>query len=352
MIDRDNYHAVQAYLQYCQEIRQNTQGTLNLRWAHLRHLIEWADEAPLMGASAIGPSFPEYLANVRNERTNGDGLSPRTQRDICRTVQAFFGWAKANQRGYRGISPMWVESIKPPRQMGQVAAKREVWTIEDVRKIAEYNPPTLTLRREQAAIVMLFLSGMRVGALVTLPAVAVDIDARSVDQFPSLGVHTKNLKAATTYLLNIPGLLAVVENWHSLVSESLSPNDPWYAHISSDGTEFVPGMPATDTRRSRVRKGMRQLCELVGVEYKRPHALRHGHAVWALSNAGSVADLKAVSQNLMHKSLFTTDEIYGVLTGNDTRERVVNLAKKERADDNLSALADQIAERVAQKLGL
>jgi integrase len=165
-------------------------------------------------------------------------------------------------------------------------------------------------------------------------------------------VHTKGHKPATTYLLNIPDLLAVVEAWHSLVSERLSPTDLWYAHISSDGTEFLPGMPPTDTRRSRVRKGMRQLCELAGVEYKRPHALRHGHAVWALSNAGSVADLKAVSQNLMHKSLFTTDEIYGMLTESDTRERVAGLAKKEGTDDGLSALVDQIAERVAEKLGL
>ena len=72
----------------------------------------------------------------------------------------------------------------------------------------------------------------------------------------------------------------------------------------------------------------------------------------ALSNAGAVADLKAVSQNLMHESLFTADEIYEILTENDIRERVVNLARKESADDGLSALADQIAERLAQKLGL
>ena len=55
----------------------------------------------------------------------------------------------------------------------------------------------------------------------------------------------------------------------------------------------------------------------------------------------------------MHKSLFTTDEVYGMLTNSDTRERVVNLAERERADrDSVSALADQIAERLAQKLGL
>ena len=96
------------------------------------------------------------------------------------------------------------------------------------------------------------------------------------------------------------------------------------------------------------------MSKLVGFEHKRPHALRRGHALWALTNANSVADLKAVSQNLMHKSLFTTDEIYGMLTESDTRERVINLAKGKGADDrdSVSALVDQIAERLAQKLGL
>ena len=97
---------------------------------------------------------------------------------------------------------------------------------------------------------------------------------------------------------------------------------------------------------------MRQLCELAGVPYKRLHALRHGHAVWALTHANSVADLKAVSQNLMHRSLFTTDEIYGILTETDTRNRVTHLAKRGSTDDSLSALVDQIAERVAEKLGI
>ena len=55
----------------------------------------------------------------------------------------------------------------------------------------------------------------------------------------------------------------------------------------------------------------------------------------------------------MHKSLFTTDEIYGMLTDSETRQRVVNLAERENADrDSVSALADQIAERLALKLGL
>ena len=44
-----------------------------------------------------------------------------------------------------------------------------------------------------------------------MPIKAVDIAERTVKQWPTLGVQTKNAKAATTYLLEIPDLLKVVE---------------------------------------------------------------------------------------------------------------------------------------------
>jgi hypothetical protein len=40
-----------------------------------------------------------------------------------------------------------------------------------------------------------------------------------------------------------------------------------------------------------------------------------------------------------------------MLADNDTRDRAVNLAKEKSADDDLSALADQLADRLTQRLG-
>ena len=100
---------------------------------------------------------------------------------------------------------------------------------------------------------------------------------------------------------------------------------------------------------------MRQLCDLVGVEYKRPHALRHGHALYALSKARTIAELKAVSQNLMHSSIAVTDGVYGVLTDSDLQARIADLTKEKSAgvdDPALGTLVDLVAERLAQKLGL
>jgi site-specific recombinase XerC len=63
------------------------------------------------------------------------------------------------------------------------------------------------------------------------------------------------------------------------------------------------------------------------VPYEPPHKLRHGHAVHALKRAQDVADLKAISQNLMRASLTTTDSIYRVSTENDVADRISLLGK-------------------------
>lgn len=45
----------------------------------------------------------------------------------------------------------------------------------------------------------------------------------------------------------------------------------------------------------------------IGLPYHSPHAFRHGHAVYALKLAENISQLKAISQNLMHANLSTTD---------------------------------------------
>ncbi len=78
------------------------------------------------------------------------------------------------------------------------------------------NAPVFTMRdrRIRASAVFWFLSGIRIGAFVSLPIKAVDIENMTVKQWPrELGVKTKFQKHATTFLLNIPELLQVVIDW-------------------------------------------------------------------------------------------------------------------------------------------
>ena len=77
--------------------------------------------------------------------------------------------------------------------------------------------------------------------------------------------------------------------------------------------------------------------------YHSPHKLRHRHAVQAIGNATTIADFKAVSQNLMHASPSITDRVYGVLQGDDIRARNSALGGSIRVQPLSSAAQDKAA---------
>ena len=350
MIHRPNYRDVKRYLRYLAEVKLNSQKTVRKRWGQLRHLLEWADDKALTRAAAIRPAFPQYLLTARNDGRD-EQLSPEAIKATCGTARRFFVWARMEHpRRYRGVGVVWIDTLTAPRVTGGEPSTREVFDLASVRRILELRPETLTERRDQAAIAFLFLSGMRVGAFVTAPINAIDLGERSVKQWPSLGVQTKNGKAATTYLLDIPDLLHTVGGWDSLVWASLPPTDLWYAALTTDGMDFLGGGKRTVTRRNFLARGIRRLCNAAGIPYLPPHSLRHGHAVYALKKAKTVADLKAVSQNLMHSSLVVTDGIYGVLTKKDVSQRIASLNDNGigEPDDRLTRLEGKVDALLAQ----
>ena len=68
------------------------------------------------------------------------------------------------------------------------------------------------------------------------------MDLLSLVNWPALSVLTKNRKFATTYLLDIPARLAVVEQWDHLARAQLPPEAMWYtpAIMRWDAVAFSP----------------------------------------------------------------------------------------------------------------
>jgi site-specific recombinase XerC len=241
MICRQNYLDVKSWLEYHRDVRQLSEKTLTKYRGSIRHLLEWADDVPFSQSHKIRPVYPVYLRNVpvvRNYKPMGCTLSKTTQDLACLVARNFFTWACRALNGYRVIDPIWIETLRPGRQVEEVK-ERELYTLDEVLTITEPAAGDgLKVRRDKAAVALLFLSGMRVGALVTLPVMALDLDKLAVKQWPEFGVATKNSKAATTYLLDIPDLLDVVRTWDGFVRSKLPPRAPWYARLKYD--------PATD----------------------------------------------------------------------------------------------------------
>jgi len=353
MIRRMNYRHVKAFLAYEMDIRQLTPKTVNRNWGHLRHLLEWADDAFLGEVTHRVPPFPAYLAadGRRNDGRSGK-LSNSMIAGTCRVVRAFYDWAKRTYPArYEDVDPEWLETIKPVRLQGSVK-ERELYTVEDVQTICALKPTCLCDERDIAGVAFMLLSGIRVGAFVTMPIKAVDIGARTVRQWPALGVQTKNAKAATTYLLEIPDLLEIVQAWDARVRKKLSPEALWYAKLTRDGEELLERTVGHVGRRELLARGLARLCARANIAYHSPHKLRHGHAVYAMSHATTIADFKAVSQNLMHASLGITDRVYGVLQGEDVQARIKSLSGDviagDPANQDRAAIVAQIQELAAK----
>ncbi len=250
------------------------------------------------------------------------------------TARLFFSWLSDNEIGYKSIKQAWIRTIKVKRLL-DAPKVREAVSLEEIQAIAAQDARTVFERRARAAAVFLFLSGMRIGAFVSLPIQAVDIPNKTVIQYPNLGVRTKNRKYGITYLLDIPELLKVVQEWDDEIRSILPANGLWFAPLSSETGKIDPSVVSIGEHRSTLaRRNIREWILSKGLAYHSPHKFRHGHIQYGLANSETIADYKAVSMNVMHASMEITDEFYSNLNDGEIQNRINRLTRKDESLEN------------------
>ena len=328
MINRQNFLRIKEFLRYLEENTQLSPKSLDRYRFSLRHLLLWADEKGLAEAQIIRPNFPIYISLLRSVRNNAE-LSFSSQKKIIDISKRFFDWAKSSYpREYKNLKVTWIISLHPLKQCGNFFENIFV-TLEEVLALisGDENKQDLAKLRDKAAAAFLFLSGIRAEAFVSLPIGAVNLDQLTVKQWPEMGVKTKNRKRATTFLLNIPELISVVQKWDSIVRSSLPLTSPWYAVISHSWGEQILSDKSPGTNRAHtLQRRLKILFSSANIAYKSPHKFRHGHAVFGLQHSRTMADYKAVSMNLMHESIEITDSIYAPLLSSEVKDRIAGLS--------------------------
>lgn len=321
MVCKKNWKFTKKYLYYRVHTDQISIGSYKAEETHIRYILEWADDTPFEKAPSLVPTFPEYISKAHlNEKK--DHLSPTHIKKILATARRFFSWLYENDYEFRTLKPSWVAKIRNKR-LSEIPQNKEYVTIEEIIKIAHSPAESLLEQRIRAAAVFLFLSGMRVGAFVSLPIRAVDINNRYVYQYTSLGVRTKNGKSAKTVLYNIPDLLKVVEDWDILVRKTLPDDGYWFAPFSPDTGEIDSSCRDVGLARSNLfRKNLNTWLEKVGLTYHSPHKFRHGHVHYGQAHAKTQEDYKAVSQNVMHSSTGITDQFYSNMDDEMKKNRI------------------------------
>ncbi len=349
MINRENWKAVNKYLKYRSEVDQISDVSKRLEKGWLLHLLLWSQEESFSEASKIRPTFPEFIQSSRMDGKERP-LSQSFIRKSISSSRRFLRWLSIHEQGYGKITLAWLDTLKPPRMPEKLRA-HEIVTFDEINAISSAPVQETWEKRIRAAAVFWFLSGIRIEAFTTLPLKAVDLKRRRIQQFQNLGVRTKNQKDAVTYLFDISNLLDVIKAWDEEV-RSVCPDDGlWFALISPETGEIDPlgHLKAGKHRDCRARKDLNRWLTKVELPYHSPHKFRHGHAVYGLKNAKDIGELKAVSQNLMHRNLSITDGIYGMLSDDDIKQRIDSISKVTNEEINQSneEIKKQLMEIIA-----
>lgn len=332
MINRQNYLDIRKFLNYHRKILQNTAGSVDKTRSYLQNALTWCDDILFSECYKVKQPFPAYLL----EQVKKDEISNDYANRLTIAFREFLQWAKDNEpERYGKLKPDFIQSIRIKTYQDSAKTVR-YYTIEDMRKIAEYTPNSLPMKRIQAGACFMYLSGMRISAFLSMPIEAVNLNRLQVMQFPELGVYTKFKKRAVTSLYNIPELLAPVREWDNFVRSNCPSNSTWYARFFyGSWNNLNPSIPEIEDRdeaythlqciKTAFYRVLRKLCILADVDYKNPHAFRHGHTLYGLQHATTAEQAKAVSLNLMHGTTAITDKIYSQMGGNDINNIITSL---------------------------
>lgn len=337
MIHKANWRMMKKYLSYRLEVDQISDGSLRKEQTHMRYVLDWAQGVAFGQAATIRPTFPAYMLSNRLDGKDGR-LSAVYIKKTLATARLFFTWLSDNEAGYKHIKQAWIKTIKVKR-LSDTPKNKEYVTLQEILAMATCPAHSVQERRARAALAFLYLSGMRIGAFVSLPIQAVDIPNRYVLQFPSMGVRTKNSKSAKTFLLEIPELLKVVQEWDNEARAILPDNGFWFAPLSSVTGLIEPNIiEVGESRVSLARRNFKVWLEQENLTYHSPHKFRHGHIHYCLDRAKDVADFKAVSLNAMHSSMKITDQFYSVQQDDEVKNRISGLNKSSKSHDRGEAI--------------
>lgn len=335
MVNRENYRLVKEFLSHKIETGKLAEASAQRYWFYLKHLLQWADETGLGDAHIIEPSLIKYLSQ-QSSPTTGLQLSTQTWKKILGTAAQFFSWAmKSFPKDFSGQISIWLDTLIVPRFPNQ-HAEQEYVTYEEMQMIAKLriDPKNLALRRDQAAAALLFLTGMRAGALLSLPIKAIDIEKSLVRQWPELGVKTKNGKATTTHFLPITELRNIVGEWDKFICANSNSDSSWYPPIQNNwGDQELSDNPPGKSRNQRLNKRLRILFDKAQLPYKSAHKFRRGFTVYGIKRAPDIASYKAVSLNLGHSSIIITEQYYATLSEDDVKSRIDSLTPNRESSE-------------------
>lgn len=340
MIDRENKRFVDQYLQEMhQRVTAQELSTLSFKVykAHLIHFLSFAADRKMKELPKLcnGYDYKTYLLSPSNRRDNRNSpLSQESRRKNLLVVTDFLIWFK-DIYGGKKFKREWISTFIVQKNWNPTSSYTRsddaYFRYEEILKIAQVQPDNLRDIRTQAAIVFLYLSGMRISAFLTLPIVGVNLVDKTVQQLKGLGVKTKLQKEAITKMLIVPDqqLYDVVNGWDMRVRNLGNLMSPWFMNISPHMYELDPYCEVGKQRTSGFNKDFHSFLGNVGIFHRNPHQLRHGYIRFARDHSDdTIRSLEVIAAQTMQE--VSTMLKYGKLTSKDAQVGFEEMFKKHQ----------------------
>lgn len=309
----------------------------------------------------VAVAFKRHLAQQTNART-GETLSKSTLHHTLSALRNFFHWL-AGQPGFRARlsydDANYFNLSEKDVRVAQAQREPRSPTLEQVLAVVRTMPADTVLeRRDRAIIAFTMITGVRVGALISLRMKHVDLDAGTVTQ-DAREVRTKNSKTFTTGFFPVSEeLREIVTQWIKELRQDLcwGQDDPIFPATDSlrgnDGLFRPIGLKREHWATSEPVRGIfREAFAAVGLPYFNPHSLRKTLALIGERRCNTVEKMKAWSQNLGHDRVQTTLSSYGTLSTTRQIELIASMSREPGSDAGLETLAKQLVEAARAQAG-
>lgn len=334
-----NERLKRRFLEYRKYARQLSDKTLDKEIAALERFDVWngrKDFARFHIEWAMG--FRTHLEQAKG--ASGKLLGKSTTRAILAVLREFVLWL-SQQDGFRSriraSDADYFNLSRRDEAEARAAPSRPAPSTKQAKRALAMMPnDTPRQMRDKAIFALLCLTGIRVGALISLRIKHVDLDEKSVTQNPR-EVATKFAKRIDTFFAKgFDEAEAALAMWITYLDDVAfyGPDDPLFpstAIVPKSNTGFAAeGFDRRAWKSTEpVRKIVNSAFAAANLQAFGPHAFRHMLARHAAKNCTSVAELVATSQNLGHTDVLTTLRSYGQIS----RERQRALITGESGDD-------------------
>ncbi|WP_082688847.1 tyrosine-type recombinase/integrase [Ruegeria marisrubri] len=336
----ENVRLRRRYQTYLREAKRLSNRTLDVHLAAIERFEASTGYKPFKHfhiQQAV--AFKDKLRAEKSMKS-GQPLSAATMNQICKALRSFVQWL-SEQPGYRRAvrysDADYFNLTNAEQAQARTHDVRPSPTLDQIRYVLANMPSTTDVqRRDRAVIAFLALTGIRVGALITLKMRHVNLHDDCVYQ-DSREVATKFHKTSTTTFFPVgKDIGKAFEDYvtHMRNTRLFGPDDPLFPKVKMITGERL-AFEAAELSRNHwkatqpVGKIVRENFIRLGFPNFGPHSFRKTLARYGTTICSTPEEMKAWSQNLSHEDVMTTFNSYGSVTSERQAHLLKHLAEAE-----------------------